>query len=163
MSLRRRRESDSTARQRDRSSLRISSASTSRPAATSASDCRKASCSAARSASSSQLPGSSGSSSISVPSGRSLGSDLLAHAPGGQSEGKCTRLQSRVCNILAIQGREKTCCTVYGRGDNRLFAAAHMLPRPRCGSKSLAKVPELGGGSARTVGQSYGTDHLHER
>ncbi len=47
--------------------------------------------------------------------------------------------------------------------DNRLFAAAHMLPRARCGSKSLAEVPQLGGGSAHTVGQSYGTDHLHER
>src|SRR5207247_778244 len=69
----RRRESASAGRQRDRSSLRISAASTSRPAATSASDCRKASCSAAPSASSSQSPGSSGSSSISVPSGRSVG------------------------------------------------------------------------------------------
>jgi hypothetical protein len=65
---------NATLLQRERSSRRISSASTRWPAATSASDWRKASCRAARSASSSQSPGSNGSSSISVPSGRSVGS-----------------------------------------------------------------------------------------
>ena len=66
---------------RDESVLNLKAESIRTVSATSASDCRKASCSAARSASSSQSPGSSGSSSISVPSGRSVGSDLLAHAP----------------------------------------------------------------------------------
>jgi hypothetical protein len=51
-----------------------SKAVTRMPAATSASESRRASCSAARSASSSQSPGSSGRSSISVPSGRSVAS-----------------------------------------------------------------------------------------
>jgi len=78
MSLGRCGEPDATRRQRDLSSLRISSASTSRPAATSASDWRSASCSAARSASPSQSPGSSGRSSISVPSGRSVGSSTTS-------------------------------------------------------------------------------------
>jgi len=57
-----------------RSSRRISSASSSRPAATSALDCRSASCNFARSSSSSQSPGSSARSSTSVPSGSSVGS-----------------------------------------------------------------------------------------
>jgi hypothetical protein len=74
MSLRSRCESNRTLFQRDLSSRRISSASTRRPAAMSASDWRRASWSAARSVSSSQSPGSSGSRSISVPSGRSVGS-----------------------------------------------------------------------------------------
>ena len=71
------RESDWAGIQRDRSSLRISSASTKRPAATSASDSRRASWSAARSASSSQSPGSSGRSWSSVPSGKSVGSSTI--------------------------------------------------------------------------------------
>ena len=61
-------------RQVDRRSLRISSASTRRPAATSASDSRNAAWSAARSSASSQSPGSRGRSSTSVPSGKSVGS-----------------------------------------------------------------------------------------
>ena len=69
-----RRKPDRTLRQCDLSSRRISSASMSRPAATSAEDWASASCNAARSASSSQSPGSRGSSSISVPSGREVGS-----------------------------------------------------------------------------------------
>ncbi len=78
VALRRCRESYGARCQRDLSSLRISSASTSRPAATSASDWRRASWSAARSASSSQSPGSSARRSISVPSGRSVGSSTIS-------------------------------------------------------------------------------------
>ena len=74
VSLRRRGEANTAWTQDDRSSLSISVASTSRPAATSASESRNAACSAARSVSSSQSPGSSGRRSISVPSGRSVGS-----------------------------------------------------------------------------------------
>lgn len=91
VSLRRCCKADATLLQRDLSSLRISSASTSRPAATSASDWRNASWSAARSASSSQSPGSSGSSSISVPSGRSVGSST-------------TSRPSRTRALIVIQG-----------------------------------------------------------
>lgn len=57
-----------------RSSRRISSASTSRLASTSAPDSRSAWCSAARSSSLSQSPGSRGNSCSSVPSGSSVGS-----------------------------------------------------------------------------------------
>ncbi len=71
-------EQDAPALQDALSSFRISSASTSRPAATSASDSRRALCRAARSVSSSQSPGSSASSSISVPSGRSVGSSTTS-------------------------------------------------------------------------------------
>ena len=78
VALRRCRESYGPRGQRDRSSFRISSAPTSRPAATSASDWRRASWSAARSVSSSQSPGSSGRRSISVPSGRSVGSSTTS-------------------------------------------------------------------------------------
>lgn len=74
VSLRCRGEANAAWTQDDRSSLRSSVASTRRPAATSASESRNAACSAARSASSSQSPGSSGRRSISVPSGRSVGS-----------------------------------------------------------------------------------------
>jgi hypothetical protein len=68
-------------RQRERSSFRISTASTRLPAATSASDWRKASWRAARSASSSQSPGSSGNNSTSVPSGKSVGSSTSRRPP----------------------------------------------------------------------------------
>ncbi len=76
--LRSRCELDATVPQRDLMSLRISSASTSLPAAASVSDWRRASWSAARSASSSQSPGSSGSRSISVPFGSSVGSSTTS-------------------------------------------------------------------------------------
>ena len=68
------RESDVAWRHRERSSLRMSSASTRRPAAISTLESRKALWRAARSVSSSQSPGSSGRSSNSVPSGRFVGS-----------------------------------------------------------------------------------------
>ncbi len=71
-------EADPARSQDDFSSLRTSSASASRSAATSISDSRSAVCRAARSASSSQSPGSSGRSSISVPSGRSVGSSTTS-------------------------------------------------------------------------------------
>ena len=58
----------------NRSSRRTSLASVVRPASTSAPEATRARCSAARSSSSSQSPGSMGRSSISVPSGRSVGS-----------------------------------------------------------------------------------------
>ena len=61
----------------ERSSRRTSLASTTRPALTSASDSPNARCRAARSSSLSQSPGSKGSSSISVPSGRSEGSSTI--------------------------------------------------------------------------------------
>jgi len=67
-------ESNPAGFQRERSSLRISSASTSRFCATSTSESRRAWCKAARSLSSSQSPGSSGRSSTSAPSGKSVGS-----------------------------------------------------------------------------------------
>ena len=69
-------ESDPTRFQRERSSRRMSSASTRRPASTSAPDSRRASWRAARPSSSSQSPGSSGRSCSSVPSGRSVGSSM---------------------------------------------------------------------------------------
>ena len=72
------RKSDLAGTQRDRSSLRISWASTRRPAATSTSDSRRASWSAARSASSSQSPGSRDRSCNSVPSGKSVGSSTIS-------------------------------------------------------------------------------------
>ena len=75
---RRRCEVNAALLQRDRSSLSRSAASMSRPAATSASESARAAWSAARSASSSQSPGSSGSSSTSVPSGRSVGSSTTS-------------------------------------------------------------------------------------
>ena len=68
------RETNATILQRDRSSRRMTSASTSRPALTSSSDSFRALCKAARSFSVSQSPGSRGRSSTSVPSGRSVGS-----------------------------------------------------------------------------------------
>jgi hypothetical protein len=71
-------EADAARSQDDFSSLRISSASTSRSVATSISDWRSAAWRAARSASSSQSPGSSGSRSTSVPSGRSVGSSTTS-------------------------------------------------------------------------------------
>ena len=74
--VRRLREANATGLQLDRSRLRMSVASTSRPASTSACDWARAACKAARSASSSQSPGSSGRSSISVPSGRFVGSSI---------------------------------------------------------------------------------------
>src|SRR5438132_6023185 len=72
--LRGRSEPNAARLQDDLSCFRIAAASTRRPAATSASESRKAACRAARSASCSQSPGSSGRSSTSVPSGRSVGS-----------------------------------------------------------------------------------------
>jgi hypothetical protein len=71
-------EANASWRQVDRRSLRISAASTRRPAATSASDSRKAACRAARSSASSQSPGSNGRSSTSVPSGKSVGSSTTS-------------------------------------------------------------------------------------
>ena len=68
------RENDPATLHFDRSSRRTSSASVRRPASISAPDATSARCSAARSSSSSQSPGSNGSRSISVPSGRSVGS-----------------------------------------------------------------------------------------
>jgi hypothetical protein len=76
--LRGRGEPNTARPQADLSSFRIESASTRRPAATSASESRKAACNAARSTSSSQSPGSSGRSSTSVPSGRSVGSSTTS-------------------------------------------------------------------------------------
>jgi len=58
----------------DRSSRRTSLASIMRPASTSAPEAIRARCSAERSSSLSQSPGSNGSNSTSVPSGRSVGS-----------------------------------------------------------------------------------------
>jgi len=68
------READPTLLQRERNSFKTSAALTRRPAATSASDSARAACKALRSASVSQSPGSSGSNSTSVPSGRVVGS-----------------------------------------------------------------------------------------
>ena len=82
-------EADAAPVQCERSSLRTSSASTSLPAATSASDDTSASRRAARSSSSSQSPGSNGSSSISVPSGRSVGSST-------------TKRPSRTCALMLM-------------------------------------------------------------
>jgi hypothetical protein len=94
---RRRGQSDAALAQCDRSSLRISSASISRPAATSASDSRSALWSAARSASSSQSPGSSGRSSNSVPSGRLVGSSTT-------SRPAVTRALMVMCDSVALGG-----------------------------------------------------------
>jgi len=95
-------EPDSARSQRERSSLRTTSASTSRPAATSASDSRRAWCNAARSVSSSQSPGSSGSSSTSAPSGRSVGSS---------STRRPARTQALIviASSVALQGPPNKC------------------------------------------------------
>ncbi len=71
-------EANATILQRDRSSRRITSASMRRPALMSSSESFRARWRAARSSSSSQSPGSRGSSSISVPSGRSVGSSTTS-------------------------------------------------------------------------------------
>jgi hypothetical protein len=71
-------ESNAAGLQEDLRPLRIASASTKRPAATSTLDSRKAAWSAARSASSSQSPGSRGRRSTSVPLGKSVGSSTTS-------------------------------------------------------------------------------------
>jgi hypothetical protein len=71
-------EMDDAMFQRDRSSRRMAPASTRRPLFTSSPDALSASWRAARSAASSQSPGSSGRSSISVPSGKSVGSSTTS-------------------------------------------------------------------------------------
>ena len=76
--LRSGREANAPILQRDRSSRRITSASMRRPALMSSSESLRARWRAARSSSSSQSPGSRGSSSISVPSGRSVGSSTTS-------------------------------------------------------------------------------------
>ncbi len=89
MALRSSGKPDAAPVQRERSSLRTSSASTSLPAETSASDMTSASQRAVRSSSSSQSPGSNGSSSITVPSGRSVGSST-------------TKRPSRTCALMLM-------------------------------------------------------------
>src|SRR6266542_5138048 len=78
MPLRGEREANVPLFQRERSSRRTLAASTRRPAFTSSSESCRALCNAARSSSSSQSPGSRGRSSISVPSGRSVGSSTTS-------------------------------------------------------------------------------------
>ena len=104
------RESDAALVHRDRSSLRISSTSTNRPAATSLLDSRRALWSAARSASSSQSPGSSGRRSTSVPSGRSVGSSTT-------SRPALTRALIVMPNRVALEEPPNTALHPTGRAD----------------------------------------------
>ena len=119
---RRRRESNATWIQRDRSSLRMSSAATRRPAATSASDSRRASWRTARSPSSSQSPGSSGKSCSSVPSGRSVGSSTTSRPSntcfdGHENEGSTGRAAQALAAVGALVRSRSAAAEIWRYAD----------------------------------------------